>query len=624
MQKNQERIANELTGIPLVGAQVTIQNYPGLTSATVYATNALTYPVTQPITVAADGTFPFYAPDGHYQYTINPAGGVPYVLTDILFADPATDLSASSGSSLVGTSQTVPVVVPYLQTVSDILNGERVSLFRFINPTLLPGLISGTDPSTDLTTSVQTAFDAADAGAFDLYLPPVKKWIRLTAPINITHPCTISGGGVTHYVASPNNTQARGSWFYINHTGVGFNVAAAANALMGSVYFEKIGTVRDQPAPAGGWTPNANDFDIKINNTDVHIKKVMLLNPTKGIQLLNGNAGRLDIDGLYGQPLQIGVDIDTSYDTCRMNNIHFWPFWQNDLTNVHNYTYAHLNAIQMERCDNPKINNLFSIYAKNGIVFGYNGSGYTQRAQLSNIDIDVVGVSAIAVLAGADGSSFAVNNLQSYPAGLLNQGIACAANNCFIQANNVHLTLMAFCASTISGSGNVAQYSNWIVDGYNGANNASPCFFTGAGNKTTISGVPKVTATNAAPIISSLTTHDSSFWLDWTPTVTSLTGTITTVGAVIARAQACDGVVRYQANITITTNGTGAGAVRVALPIANTAKIAEGSGRETNNTGKQLSCTIAASASSVLVYNYDNTYPAGDGAVLNISGFYEY
>jgi hypothetical protein len=87
VRKNLNTIANQYTGEPLVGAQVTVQNYPSLTPATVYATDALTYPVTQPMTVAADGSFPFYAPDGHYRYTINPVGGAPYYVTDDLFED---------------------------------------------------------------------------------------------------------------------------------------------------------------------------------------------------------------------------------------------------------------------------------------------------------------------------------------------------------------------------------------------------------------------------------------------------------------------------------------------------------------------------------------------------------
>jgi len=87
MQKFDEPLVNQLTGLPLAGISVTIQNYPSGATATIYGSNDVSStPLTQPLTSQADGTFPFYAADGHYQIVATPPGGQP-VVTDFLMQD---------------------------------------------------------------------------------------------------------------------------------------------------------------------------------------------------------------------------------------------------------------------------------------------------------------------------------------------------------------------------------------------------------------------------------------------------------------------------------------------------------------------------------------------------------
>jgi len=131
MRKNLNTIARTSNGEPLVGASVYINNYPSGTAATVYSTNATTYPITQPIIVDAEGRFPFYAPDGHYQYVINPIGGAPFYVYDDLYEDlqdPPSALSAPSGSSLVGFLQAGTGAVA---TTEQAKLRERVSVLDF-------------------------------------------------------------------------------------------------------------------------------------------------------------------------------------------------------------------------------------------------------------------------------------------------------------------------------------------------------------------------------------------------------------------------------------------------------------------------------------------------------------
>jgi hypothetical protein len=102
-------------------------------------------------------------------------------------------------------------------------------------------------------------------------------------------------------------------------------------------------------------------------------------------------------------------------------------------------------------------------------------------------------------------------------------------------------------------------------------------------------------------------------------TITSGSGTLTT----------SSGVLRYQTRgkqtwfsliVTITTNGTGATNISVTgLPwVFNSDCIV--AGRETASAGKMIQGYAQAAASGIAIYNYDNTYPAGNGYVLKLSG----
>ena len=256
----------------------------------------------------------------------------------------------------------------------------------------------------------------------------------------------------------------------------------------------------------------------------------MLWNPSYGVQINSASGARLFIDNLMGQPLIIGIDCFLAEDVVRISNVHFWPWWENDNTYINAYTRLNLVPLQLERCDNPIISNLFCIYAYNGIVFTSNVNGFTQRAQLSNIDIDIYTENAITVLAGANGASFTVNGLEGYAGSGNCNGISCYANNCYIQALGVRFSLLGFCASSINGTGNVAKYTNWIVDGYNGANNGSQCFYTNAGCRTDISDRVQATATNAAPLLNGILNNYGAIAAEGNWSITAGTSVVITHG----------------------------------------------------------------------------------------------
>ncbi len=108
----------------------------------------------------------------------------------------------------------------------------------------------------------------------------------------------------------------------------------------------------------------------------------------------------------------------------------------------------------------------------------------------------------------------------------------------------------------------------------------------------------------------------------WSPTITSGTGSITTLGTVVARYRTVGGMVFISLYVVITTNGTGATDVRATLPFAS-ASVAVLAGRENVATGVMIQGTISAGSSLVRMFTYNNLYPGGSGYELQLSGWYE-
>ncbi|MGA1024487.1 MAG: hypothetical protein ACO3S8_07385, partial [Aquiluna sp.] len=107
----------------------------------------------------------------------------------------------------------------------------------------------------------------------------------------------------------------------------------------------------------------------------------------------------------------------------------------------------------------------------------------------------------------------------------------------------------------------------------------------------------------------------------WTPTILSSIGSITTIGAVDCSYSQRGKVVFVRGSISITTNGTGAGALTVSLPVLAAPFGGSASGREKAITGDLIGGQIEGS--QIFLVKYNNTYPAQDGAVLVFSGTYK-
>jgi hypothetical protein len=107
----------------------------------------------------------------------------------------------------------------------------------------------------------------------------------------------------------------------------------------------------------------------------------------------------------------------------------------------------------------------------------------------------------------------------------------------------------------------------------------------------------------------------------WTPTITALAGSITTVTASGTYTKV-GRQVTAAAVITITTNGTGAGAVYATLPFGTPATSYAGFGREAGVLFATMNVVTLVSDNRMQITSYNNAYPGGSGSTIVATAVY--
>jgi hypothetical protein len=136
MQKYRDTVVNSL-GRPVVGATVTVTQYPSGTAAAIYSDNGVTLISGNTILTDSYGAFSFYAADGHYSLTFSGVGVSTTSVTDILLEDPAaanpiaaTTITVSGTVNFSGTAQRI---------TGDFSNGTLNNLVAFQTSTVNGG-----------------------------------------------------------------------------------------------------------------------------------------------------------------------------------------------------------------------------------------------------------------------------------------------------------------------------------------------------------------------------------------------------------------------------------------------------------------------------------------------------
>lgn len=570
------------SGNALLGATVTVYAYPANSLAPIYQTNSTALPIAGSV-VSADitGQVSFFAPDGLYN-----------------------------------------LVYSYNATIYK--TKFQVSIFGIQPANNLLGFGATGNGITDDTSSVQAAFNSASAvgGGFSVYAPEGQ--YKCTSSLTLQAAISLQGVGCSPYVGSPAGAQmGPGTWFYFDHTAKGIIVQTAGDSADSGLEFRQFGTYRNQPVPGAGWTPNANDYDLWIENFGTYIDDVMFLNATAGVYFTSaavgvlGSYAQLDIRRLRGQVFNDFIHLDTIYDVAKISQCHRWSFWA-DQANVHAYEQQFANFAFIARADNPQFTDNFAISCNAMFRFAQNTNGASTRGQFVNNGADscVYGIYVdSSVTSGVLAQFENFYNLcpsTGYITGSNN--ILINGNDCILDIGKVELQGAQQNCVQVNGTGNTVTFGG-VFRGvvYNQAAGGFNAVQVAAGNNVVLAMHPTIDASGPSKYGGA-----GNIWVDdwrpFSPVVTSGTGTITTLGTVTGTYKMHGQQIDYQFDISITTNGSAATDIVVSLPQAVANATYYGVGREVNLTGSQLniSCPTGSTVATVLTYN--NGYPGGTGS----------
>lgn len=331
--------------------------------------------------------------------------------------------------------------------------------------------------SDDDRAAIQQAIDAAaNVKGGTVFFPAGTYLIQASLQVNGLVTLLGSGWGT-------NSAQLdRGSFIYFqsDFTGNAINVNSR------SVTIERLGFRCDQPGNSENWSPNSfgGGYAIHVKEDDVTLKDIFLFNVTKGINLSNRDhsIGRIRLENIFGQPLEIGINVDNALDVIRIDNVHFWPFWSSE-AHVSNFQLRNARGLASFKNDNPFYSNIFCLQYRFGMYFGKSvnpgGSepviwGKTSKFKIVNGDFDFC---TTGIKIDGDGTTGAMSNIscQGPNAGDPNEeGILVASSNVSIQVCNVHVYNYNNNGIRVGGAGSVALLENVWVDKWDVSGNGFP------------------------------------------------------------------------------------------------------------------------------------------------------
>ena len=272
------------------------------------------------------------------------------------------------------------------------------------------------DGKKDNTAAIQTALDTAAKAGGGIVNLPVGSY-RVAGNLNVPDNVTLQG-----VWTSPPNWQKfefKGTTLLVEQghgqeQAPAFITMGTSSTIKGlTIFYPKQSMSDPQPYPwcvavRDNWGPDrdadGNEIWKNLAVTDVAIIDVMMVNPFKAVNLDRG--ARHLIRNLYGTPIRTGIFVDQCLDVGRIENVHFWPFWDIHQSNakLRKYILEHGEAFVFARTDWQSCINTFSWGYRIGYHFIDNGNGPCNGS--------FVGI-------GADATNIAIQVDQAFPYGLL-------------------------------------------------------------------------------------------------------------------------------------------------------------------------------------------------------------
>jgi len=141
--------------------------------------------------------------------------------------------------------------------------------------------------------------------------------------------------------------------------------------------------VPDQP-PSG--PPPSAEPMVHVTANNAVVEDVLLYNPYCGIYL--DGAAQAYIRRLWGQPVRYGLRVDRSQDVNYIDAVHFWPYSRPLGTDAAAFQLASGTAIELFRCDNPQLSNIFAFNYNRGLSLLASPAGSPHKVHVVNADFD--------------------------------------------------------------------------------------------------------------------------------------------------------------------------------------------------------------------------------------------
>lgn len=221
------------------------------------------------------------------------------------------------------------------------------------------------DGQTDATDAFQRALDAAKADGGGLVTAPTGTFLikrHLVIPSNVTlegvwrspqRGLPVEAG--TTLLAVEGKGTADGPPF----------IAMDTNATIKGIAVLYPEQTHTNPPIEYPWTIGTTGYTDNCTILDV-----TLINPYQAVDFGTHATGRHFINGLYAYPLFKGLYINECYDVGRIENIHFWPFWDTDPNSpLWVFTKEKATAFIIGKTDGEMAFNCFSIFYNVGMHF---------------------------------------------------------------------------------------------------------------------------------------------------------------------------------------------------------------------------------------------------------------